>query len=457
MGEVILKQLEEYPEVRKWLRGKADGTKVGYLSGMRAYLEYTKLNPTELIDEAEKDREKKIRNRGIPEGQVMGFQKYLLKEYVKKARGKAGKNGRKKSAKKAGTSERLAMMYCMAARSFYKSNGFRLGAEGAEFRLTKSTKVKANSKLQLRADDVTRMLNACSRLRDKAIILFMFQGFQAVGEICSLDYGDVQKDLENGSDILTIEMIRKKTKTEYVTCVGDEAIDALKLYLQERVRNGDVLEYETPLFTKEGRSKAKFTRITEGVIDYFFKEIAIKSGLVSEERMKVASMNPARPHSLRSSGMSVAKLSGMPEVLVEFMAGHKMGEIAKAYNQFSLEEIAKIYREHYHALRVLKPKLDEAKVKKLETRVMKRDDVIDALVENGKMKAEKIEFLTNEVESLSQNVEKLNARWEPFTATMNMNPEEMDALTEFIGKIRQAQSREAFQITAEDNKEAKAI
>ncbi len=155
--------------------------------------------------------------------------------------------------------------------------------------------------------------------------------------------------------------------------------------------------------------------------------------------------------------MTVAKLSGMPEVQVEFMAGHGLDDMTQAYWQARPEELTQKYREHYHSLRVLKPKLDEAKVKKLETRVMKRDDVIDALVENGKMKAEKIEFLTNEIESLSKNMEKLNARWEHFTATMNMNPNEMDALTEFIGKIRQTQSREAFQITAEDNKEVKEL
>ncbi len=40
---------------------------------------------------------------------------------------------------------------------------------------------------------------------------------------------------------------------------------------------------------------------------------------------------------------------------------------------------------------------------------------------------------------------------------INNEHESIDALTEFIGRIQQAQSRGAFVITAEDNKEAKEL
>ncbi len=40
---------------------------------------------------------------------------------------------------------------------------------------------------------------------------------------------------------------------------------------------------------------------------------------------------------------------------------------------------------------------------------------------------------------------------------INNEHEPIDPLTEFISKIRQAQSREAFVIPAEDNKEAKEL
>lgn len=395
-------EITDFPEVRKWLKGKAEGTIVVYLSGMRAYLEFTEMNPTELIDEAEKDREQKVRYRGKPEGRVMDFNKWLMTEYAQKKRGA----GKRQNSGKVGISERMANSYCISARSFYRVNGFKLGGEGALLRLPKSTGVKANSKLQMRDEEVRKMLSVCRQLRDKAIVMFMYQGFQAVGEICSLNYGDVEEGLKRGDDILTIQMVRKKSKTEYHMCVGDEAIDMLKLYLKERVRRGEELKYDSPLFVKAGRVESEYVRVTSSAIAHSFKEMALKSGLVTEERMKIADMNPARPHSLRSSGMTVAKLSGMADVAVEFMSGHGLDGTTQAYWQTNSKELTDLYRKHYDSLRVLKPKLDEEKVKKLETRVMKRDDVIDALIENGKMKEAKIDYLSGEIKTLNERVER---------------------------------------------------
>ncbi len=48
-------------------------SRVVYLSAMKAYCEFTGLNPKELIDEAEEDRKKPVRQQGMPEMRLAEF------------------------------------------------------------------------------------------------------------------------------------------------------------------------------------------------------------------------------------------------------------------------------------------------------------------------------------------------------------------------------------------------
>ena len=170
-------------------------------------MEYTGLTPTELIDEAEENRKKSRRNRGVPEGRVMGFYEWLLKEYRQKRRGPGGRNREKG---KIGVSESMAGTYCNAIRAFYKSNGFELGREGAELHLPKPSKRRVNFKLKFRQPEVKRLLDVCTILRDKVIILMMCQCFQGIGEIYALNYGDVMEGLESGEKFFTVHMIGRR-------------------------------------------------------------------------------------------------------------------------------------------------------------------------------------------------------------------------------------------------------
>ncbi len=130
--------------------------------------------------------------------------------------------------------------------------------------------------------------------------------------------------------------------------------------------------------------------------------------------------------------MTVAKLSGMPEVQVEFMAGHGLDDMTQAYWQARPEELTQKYREHYHALRVLKPKLDEVKIRKLETTVMERDDIVRALVENGKIKGKEIERLTREMDSLSKNVIELKGDFIKMFELIQREEDFSDVLRKYV-------------------------
>lgn len=382
----------EFPEVKKWLSDKSKGTKNIYRSALSAYEEFTGLNPTQLIDEVEADREKKVRERGVPEQRVKEFKEWLLTTYQQKTRGPKEKN--KKRRKKIGISEKLANVYCSAMKSFYHSNGFPL-----DVKLAKARKKKANFKLIVRAPEISKLLSVASSLRDKAIIKFMYESNQSVSEVCSLNYGDVKQFREDGMEIWQLHLIRKKTNTEYFTEIGEECIEFLKLYFEERKRSGEVFDEFSPVFVKEGRQKKSRQRITSNLIENMLKALAIKSGLVTEQQMALADLNPARPHSLRSGGMSVLKLAGAPEKLVEFRSGHELDETDSAYFMARPEEGRKIFRKHYNSLRVKgTTQIDEERIKNLEKMLAEREITVQALAENGKLKVEEFKRLRLELD-----------------------------------------------------------
>jgi len=399
-------ELKNQPEIEKWIAGRTTGTKKSYLSAMRAYMEFTKLTPKQLIDQIEEDRQKSPREQGVPEVQLNKFYDWIVHDYQQKAKGK-GREIKKTNGKK-GASESLAVGYCMSIRSFYRKNGFPI--DGTRINIPQPIAKPKNSKYRFRRGDVRKLCNVATSLRDKAVILLQYQSFQGVSEVCSLNYGPLKKQLEDNSEFLVAEMIRKKRRVKYHLVIGSEVVGLLKLYLAQRKRDGEKLEYNTPLFIKEGRAKKSRQRITPNLIELMMRDLGVKAGLVSPKQLEEADINPCRPHALRSSGMTVAKLSGMPEVAVEYMAGHKLDRTTEAYWQTRAEtELRELYRKHYNALRVLKTAVDEEKVKELETKVVKRDDVIDALIENGKVKEKKIHELEEQYAKLNQQVGSIQA------------------------------------------------
>lgn len=296
----------------------------------------------------------------------------------------------------------------MSIRSFYRKNGFPI--DGTRINIPQPIMKAENSKYRFRREDVGKLCNVATNLRDRAIILLQYQSFQGVSEVCSLNYGPLKKQLDDNTEFLVAEMIRKKRRVKYHLVIGSEVAGLLKLYLTARKRDGEKLEYNTPLFVKEGRAKKSRERLTPNLIELMMKDLGVKAGLVSAKQLEEADINPCLPHALRSSGMTVAKLSGMPEVAVEYMAGHKLDKTTEAYWQTKAEtELQELYRKHYNALRVLKTAVDEEKVKELETKVVKRDDMIDALIENGKAKEKKIRELEEQFANLNQQVGSIQA------------------------------------------------
>ena len=370
------KELAEFKEVEKWLIGKAKETKKVYLIALNTYCKYRGLNPKQLIDEIEEDRKKPRRERGEVEFKLKEFHEWLLNEKDKMMGGwKPRKVGKK------GLSPKRANMIVNTVRSFYKINGFPV----LNLRLPKAPPLKKNHKLTLRAEHVKKLVDHSPTIRDKAIILMLFQSGMDISTLISLNYGDVARGLENDECPLAIHVVRKKAGIEYTTFIGRDAIDALKAYLNKRRQKQGDIKYDEPLFVKEREIKGD-KRITRNAIDKMLKQVAVLSGVVSKEEMENADMNPCRPHALRGAFSTIMKLQGVNNEIVEYWMGHAI-PYESAYMIPQEDELRKIYAEHEEALSINRA---TEQIKKLEQKFNGKMETYDEIINRQAAEIEKL-------------------------------------------------------------------
>jgi integrase len=392
--------LEQY-EVKKWLEGKNEGAKRVYLSALTAYIEFTNLTPEELIDEAEKDRQKSTRQRGEPEHKTTTFFQWLTTDYIQKQQGR----GNKRSKHKKQLSSNLACTYSHAIKGFYRQNNFPLNVK-----LPKAVKKKENFKLALRIPEIRKLIEVVTSIRDKAIILTLFQSGISINELCNLTYGDVRNGLQNNEKPLYLHIIRQKENVEYETFLGTDAIEAIKSYLAQRVRDEEILDDDSPLFRIEFTTRKngnKIKKIYPLLIECFMRRAAFEAGLVSKEKLKSADMNPARPHALRTAFISILKLANMNNTLVEYFCGHSISPTEKAYMNFDVEELRKNYKqfEKYLSINAI---VDNQKIEELENKSKtfeqeskSNQGIIQALMQNSNYKDAQINNMNGQLISVS--------------------------------------------------------
>src|SRR5208283_2360694 len=128
----------------------------------------------------------------------------------------------------------LACTFAHAIQGFYKQNGFPLTVK-----IPKAVPKKENFKLTLRVPEIKLLINSANSLRDKAIIITLFQSGMSINELCNLTYGDIAAGLQTNEEPLNLHLIRKKEQVEYDTFIGGDSIEAIKAYLAQRQRNGE--------------------------------------------------------------------------------------------------------------------------------------------------------------------------------------------------------------------------
>ena len=170
-----------------------------------------------------------------------------------------------------------------------------------------------------------------------------------IGDLLSLDYGDMKRELEAGKMPLAIEGYRHKTGVQLRTFIGRDAIHYLRMYL-----DGQILRKDSPLFTLLGTEK----RMTSNAVRKQFRLAAKKLPFIIDEDLE-ESYNPGRPHSLRSAFRS--RLTGkMDGDLIETFMAHDIGQEKSTYMRLPLDELRELYANYEHLLAIEKTSKEEA-------------------------------------------------------------------------------------------------
>ncbi len=204
-----------------------------------------------------------------------------------------------------------------------------------------SRPLEINEKHTWYLDQIKDFVDSTEYLRDKAIIMCLFQSGLSISDLLKLNYGDIRREFESDILPLMIHTYRKKTDVEFITFLGADSINYLREYLKTRSN----LKDNSPLFTNIGTEN----RAKTGSIQNLFRSYAEKMDWIDESNME--GWNPARPHSLRAAFRSMLT-NKVDRTLIEFWMGHSIGEVSRAYLNIPDEKMREIYENFEHELSI---------------------------------------------------------------------------------------------------------
>jgi integrase len=302
-GSEIREWIEEYEEVRDWLRdikgGEAhESTKRMFAGSLKKYCVYRELTPGELLTEGEEDL-KLPRERKQVKKHLLDFRDYL----------KEGERGKSTVAH-----------YMSAINSFFASHEVLLP------KLSNGSIEVEWEKKEFDRAKVKELVNVCTP-RERAIFLTMFQSGLAANEVSNLRI----KDLAEVRDSLTVlRLKREKNGYRFVTFLGHDAREAIDNYL--KIRNEGNLITSRPRISEEAKVKSEndflfitrdshsktWNKIDTDHVSKYMMQMCKKLGWYHGEKR-----NPYRPHALRASFATIMLNNGVPKNAIDFMLGHE--------------------------------------------------------------------------------------------------------------------------------------
>ena len=236
---------------------------------------------------------------------------------------------------------------------FFRENGFRR-ERGEELELTKYRVPPRTLKREEYIPDPTeaiRMANACGGgSRDRALIMILaFSGLRN-STLRALRYRDVKDELLAGKENLLIRVRRDMKKIIPGACKGEipyytfstkTTTEALKHYLEERLRKNGSIDDDAPLFPTtftwiSNRDRREHTPLSQRELEFIVQKAA--------RLARIEKWNVVTPHKLRKTFHSFlrnqppeARLDGKDQ---EFLVGHMLpGSQDTYYDKTKTEEM----------------------------------------------------------------------------------------------------------------------
>lgn len=309
--------------VDQWLSSIVrTNTRSSYTYAFKLYLEYTGKTAEELVDEAIEDQRHDPRERrGLPLTRLLGFYEWLTSTYR--------------------ITQNSARTLVNSIRSFYATFNIYVKLKG---RSTLPRGRVQHKRLILDPRQVLRLVNHSRTIRDRAIIVMLFQSGMDQSTLCSLQYQDIAKGLESEETPLMLNLSRIKTDVDYYSFLGRDAVDLLEAYLVDMRSRGFKYSSMTPLFW----TRWEKLPLKPHAVQMILRGVAIRSGLIQEGDP----YNIAGAHALRESFSSILINDEVPDSIVDFLLGHAIGEMSKAYKTVQFDKVRRIYLEREHLISI---------------------------------------------------------------------------------------------------------
>jgi len=297
--------LDSYESIQRWIiklnkKSGSPNTLRVYLHYLGEFCKFSHSNPNELIIERKNVLESKDE-----------FTRRTVEERLDKWFSDLEKKG-------------LARNTCVTAynavRSFYKANYAMLEVEGAPSAWPK--KIKPG----LTREELGCLLNHARKPLHRAYVLCQTQSGLAASDLLKLTYGDVQSQVEGGSEHIHLRLLREKEKQLgfFDTFFGKMATEALTEYLSA---------------SKGFKEADSLFPCTARNVNGFLKRLSSRAGL----RWTVSS------HDLRkyfATNLKLARVNdpAFNETLIEYWQGHSLGKVRGAYFLPPVEEQLRLYK-----------------------------------------------------------------------------------------------------------------
>jgi len=312
-----------------------DSTIKYYIEFLKYYCNLVGLTPDELVMEADLEEEKGIKLRD----RKLNF--YFLKM----------KNQLKKEDKAEGTIN----LYIYAVKSFYDSMDIQIPPiktsrgditqeENYGKLITKKELCKLVSVAGPRETALIYLMALSGMAQAEARNLTIRKFMDAAGEAIQKEIKTIDELLHYQNHlrkvILTVHITRKKVNYRYITFIPPEVSMKILDYLKERDYGDNpkirIKDYDSALFVKNNGQP-----IDRDVIVTNFRRIGLKAGFKKKEGV----YSYWRAHGMRKYFISTIMNKLGDKVLADFLAGHKISDVDRAYWYMDPESLKKRYME----------------------------------------------------------------------------------------------------------------
>ncbi len=254
--------------------------------------------------------------------------------------------------------------------SFFRANGISLELESIP-RATKKEEILPSK------EQIYTMADYAGSLRNRAIILCMYQSGLGITALRNLKIRHVQEQLEKNKIPLRIRITsrinKKASQLPFYTFFGAETIDALRAYVNERKRkiqktrkkgvNVKELAESSPLFASEGKNVPLGDRMAVSSIWRVIKDSAERAGLQKEK---------IQPNSLKKAFEAELNRSLIDEETRKYLMGSPIHGIK--YNVDDVEQkylMCNFSRQELAKLVIIKEFVQSLGIEELETKIQK--------------------------------------------------------------------------------------